>query len=137
MASEDTHTNPPKIGSFQISEKKGRFEINAQINIMGRDLQVNLLGGSGHIGAVGMGEPRPSLKDPSQRSATSSVFTFVSHKEDGIAKFMAERLAKDLNRKVVVAAGIHWDELDPDEIEQIKSMCEEVTGKITRKMTEE
>ncbi len=134
MEPEGSRTGPVRIESFQITARSGRFEVDAQINIMGRDLQVNLLGGVGHIGAVGMGEPRSSLKDPSKTSSTSSVFTFVSHKEDAVVKSMAEALAKALNRKVVVTAGIHWDDLTQDEINEISTICEEITGQIVGKM---
>jgi gallate decarboxylase subunit D len=135
MEPERNRTGPVRIESFHITAKSGRFEVEAQINIMGRDLQVNLLGGVGHIGAVGMGEPRSSLKNPMKISSTSSVFTFVSHKEDAIVKPMAEALAKALNRKVVVTAGIHWDGLTQEEISEISSVCEEIIGKIVGKMT--
>jgi hypothetical protein len=72
-----------------------------------------------HIGAVAVAQPRPSLKDPDVTSATASVICLVGHKEDELAKASAEILAATLNTAVVVTAGIHWDNLDPEGIRRI------------------
>jgi len=125
------------LDTFIIKERKGRFEILAQVNTMGSDLQVNLLGGKAHIGAIGIGETRSSLRDPKEISATSSVFTFLSHKEDAVVKPMAKELAKRLKRKVVVVAGIHWDGLEMKDIEEIMAVCKMITERIIRKKTDE
>ncbi|MBA4419168.1 MAG: hypothetical protein C0392_14865 [Syntrophus sp. (in: bacteria)] len=125
------------MDTFIIKERKGPFEILAQVNNMGNDLQVNLLGGKAHIGAIGIGEARSSLRDPGEISATSSVFTFVSHKEDAVVKPMAEELAKRLKRKVVVVAGIHWDGLEMKDIEEIMAVCKAITDHIVRKVAKE
>jgi hypothetical protein len=87
-----------------------------------------------HIGAVAMAQPRPSLADPRKAGATSSVYTYVGHKEDVIAKTMAEKLTKVLNRKVVVVAGIHWDNLRDEEIEILVNMCNEITEEVMNKL---
>jgi gallate decarboxylase subunit D len=120
--------------SFLSSKQKGRFELRAHVTIMGNDILVVLLGGSAHIGAVAMAEPRPSLADPRKAGATSSVYTYVGHKEDMIAKTMAEKLAKDLNRKAVVVAGIHWDNLKEEEIAMIVNMCPEITEDVMNRL---
>jgi hypothetical protein len=97
---------------------------------MGPDLLVTLWGGAVHIGALGMAVPRASLRDPNERSATSSVFTFPGHKEDVTVKLVSEGLSGRLNRKVVVVAGIHWDRLQPDEIRQLMEACEALRDRI-------
>jgi hypothetical protein len=69
---------------------------------------VNLLGGDvPHIGAVAMAIPRPSLAARGRRSATTSVFAVVGHKEDELARRMAAGLARQLGVITVVVAGIH------------------------------
>lgn len=73
-----------------------------------------------HIGAVAMAAPRPSLADPERTSATASVFCYLGHKEDGLAKALAENLAAALNVRVVVTAGAHWDGLGPEDIAQVE-----------------
>jgi gallate decarboxylase subunit D len=122
------------LRTFVITERTGDFEIHAQVNFLGHDLEVNLLGGERHIGAVGMAEARPSLRDPQKISATGSVFTFLSHKEDEIVKPMAEELAKRLERKVVVVAGIHWDRLPTEGIGAVRDICRRITENIVEEV---
>jgi hypothetical protein len=117
-----------------FSVKRGRFRVSARVDEMGEDLLVTLWGGAVHIGAVAMAVPRPSLRDPRARSATSSVFTYPGHKEDVTVKPMSELLSGRLGRNTVVVAGIHWDGLEPEEIRQIADACkvlgERIIGKI-------
>jgi len=118
-------------GPWQVSERRGRLEVTAWVKALEEDLVVLLFGGAKpHIGAVGMAEPRPSLRDPKEISATSSVFTFLGHKEDVVAKAVAEDLAKALNRKVVVVAGMHWEGLREEEVEEVLGICEALTRRI-------
>jgi hypothetical protein len=71
-------------------------------------LAVTLVGGEvPHIGAVAVSIPRPSLANARRRSATTSVFTLVGHKEDEIARPLAAELARTLDRTTVVIAGVH------------------------------
>ncbi|OPY78885.1 MAG: hypothetical protein A4E64_00613 [Syntrophorhabdus sp. PtaU1.Bin058] len=115
---------------FDISEKKGSFEVSAHIMLIGDDILVVLTGGRAHIGAVAIAQPRPSIEDAQRISATSSVFTHIGHKEDVVAKAMSEDLSKGLNRKVTVAAGIHWDGLKKKDIELIIEICGAITKRI-------
>jgi hypothetical protein len=88
--------------------------------LIGPDVLVAIWGGEKpHIGAVAMSQPRPSLKDPTVTSATASVFAYVGHKEDELAKAAAEILAATLKTNVVVTAGIHWDNLPPEGIQHV------------------
>ena len=122
------------MDSWATSEKRGGFEIYAQVSIMGDDLLVVLSGGNIHIGAIAMAQPRPSLNDPKNISATSSVFTYVGHKEDILIKSISEELSSQLNRKVVVLAGIHWDKLALSDIKIITGICGRLTKKIIKEV---
>jgi hypothetical protein len=106
------------ISRFQVEEEG--FPVEALLQQLGPDFLLSVWGGAAHIGAVAMAQPRPSLADPTRRSATASVFCYVGHKEDEVVKAMAERLAAALGAKVVVTAGLHWDNLTPAGIEQVK-----------------
>ena len=86
-----------------------------------------------HIGAVAVAQPRPSLKDPEVTSASASVFCMVGHKEDELAKAAAEIMAATLNTQVVVTAGIHWDNLDPEGIQKIIKNSEVLVDQILKK----
>jgi hypothetical protein len=104
----------------RIKTETGEFDIEAGYRWVGDDLLVAIWGGEKpHIGAVAVARSRPSLKDPNARSATASVICFPSHKEDEMAKSVAEILAAVLDTSVVVTAGIHWDNLSQEGIQKI------------------
>ncbi|HOV90813.1 MAG TPA: hypothetical protein PKW07_08905 [Syntrophorhabdaceae bacterium] len=119
---------------FSIKERSGRFEVYAQVNLLGGDILVVIAGGKEHIGAIGIGQPRPSLKDPDKISSTGSVYTFLGHKEDVLAKALSENLSKRLNKKTVVVAGIHWDNLKEEEIDEILDICKKIEDRIIEVM---
>ena len=108
--------------------------MEAVVRPLGPDLLVAVWGGTHpHIGAVALALPRPSLRDKKKTSATSSVLTLLGHKEDVTAKTVSEALAAALKKNVVVTAGIHWDNLKPEEIQTIVNMTERLTRKIIEK----
>lgn len=72
-----------------------------------------------HIGAVAIAVPRPSLADPRVTSSTTSVYTVVGHKDDELARPIAENAARRLNKVVVVVAGVHVNAATPDVIARI------------------
>ncbi len=119
---------------FTITQKTGPFTIDAFVGCLGEDLVVVLHGGEGHIGAVGMAQPRQSLRDEKRMSSTSSVFTYPGHKEDVLVKEMSEELSRKLNEKVVVVAGLHWDKLKKREIESISQACRKLTKVIVKEV---
>lgn len=121
---------------FDIAQKIGEFEVSARIVPVGVDLLVVLTGGRAHIGAVAIAQPRPSISDATKIGATSSVFTRVGHKEDVVAKAMSEDLSKALNTVATVVAGLHWDNMKPEDIGMVVEMCGAVTKKIIAAMTE-
>jgi len=120
---------------FSIRISKGHLRINGFVQRIGQDILVSIWGGTKpHIGAIGMAIPRPSLKNSKRWSATSSIFTFVGHKEDMIVKRMSEKLAAQLGRNVVVAAGLHWDETTSREIRTIQTLTQRLSDQILKRM---
>jgi hypothetical protein len=119
----------------RISEKQDDFEVFAQVGLLGDDLLILLWGGTKpHIGAIGLTEPRSSLKNHKIISATSSVFTFLGHKEGVLAKEMSEELARKLKRKVVVVAGMHWEGMEDEGMEAVIGVCERLKERILERM---
>ena len=119
---------------FTIHTDEGSYDLSASIRLIGQDLLVAIWGGEKpHIGAVAVAQPRPSLKDPDVTSASASVICLVGHKEDELAKAAAEILAATFNTHVVVTAGIHWDNLDPQGIQQIIQNSEVLVDRIVEK----
>jgi hypothetical protein len=116
---------------FTIQTETGAFDLAATVRFIGTDLLVAVWGGERpHIGAVAVAQPRPSLKDPAKTSASTSVYCFVGHKEDDLARATAEVLAAMLNTSVVVTAGIHWDNLGPEGIRAVVRNSELLVEKI-------
>lgn len=112
-----------------------RYNIQAEAVWIGDDLLVYIWGGERpHIGAAAMAQPRPSLADASKTSATASVFTYLGHKEDDLAKWAAETLAAALETKVVVTAGIHWDNLDRAAIETVTANSRDLVRLLMEKL---
>ena len=120
---------------FTLSTHEGSFDLSASVRLIGEDLLVAIWGGEKpHIGAVAMAQPRPSLKDPAVTSATASVFCYVGHKEDQVAKAAAEVLAAALKTRVVVTAGIHWDNLKADGIQRVIANSEKLVAAILNRI---
>jgi predicted nucleotide-binding protein len=105
---------------FRVKTDEGAYDLEASVRLIGNDLLVAIWGGEKpHIGAVSVAQARPSLKDPNVTSATASVFCFVGHKEDELAKAASEILAAAMNTQVVVTAGIHWDNMSKEGIQKV------------------
>ena len=120
---------------FIVCTQEGEYDISASVRRVGQDVLVAIWGGEKpHIGAVAMAQPRPSLRDPHVTSATASVFAYVGHKEDELAKATAEILAATLKTQVVVTAGIHWDNLSSDGIQKIIGNSEVLVDMILEKI---
>ena len=84
------------------------------------DVVIELTGGDHpHIGAVALAQLRPSLKNPNEVSATTSVLTCLGHQEDDLAKGMAGRIAKRAKMNTVVICGIHLDGISEAEIQDV------------------
>ncbi len=123
---------------YFVHTEESQFNFSAHIQLIGKDILVSIFGGEApHIGAVAMAQPRPSLKDPNVTSATSSVFTYIGHKEDDLAKKSAETLASVFNTNVVVTAGIHWDNLLPEEISKVLTNSNSLVNKIIKTLQSE
>lgn len=115
----------------RVATEATTYLVEAEAVRIGEDVLVYIFGGQKpHIGAVAASQPRPSLTGSNDISATSSVLTYLGHKEDGVVKYAADTLAAALKTKVVVTAGIHWDDLSNSEIKTIFYRCQEIVEKL-------
>ena len=123
---------------FEIRTHEGVYDLSAHVRMIGNDLLAAIWGGERpHIGAVAAAQPRPSLKRPDEVSATASVICFPGHKEDVLAKTAAETLAASFNTHAVVTAGIHWDDLSEEGIEQIRKNSEILLRSVLERLRSE
>jgi len=102
-----------------LSNTSGRLSISLRAIDVGSDLLVIITGGKAHIGAAAVGVTCGGL-------ASSSVISVPAHREDRVVKGAAEKLAKALNRSVVAVAGIHYDDITKEEIDETLRLCDEL-----------
>ncbi len=121
------------MDKFVIGADKLKIEI--QIVILGDDICITFSGGDKpHIGCAVISIPRPSLSDKNETSCTTSVFNIVGHKDDYVACYISERIAKKFNKTIVVTGGIHIENITLEEIEDIKLLADEVVKEICTRL---
>jgi gallate decarboxylase subunit D len=113
------------MSDVRLKKSMGRIEVELNATRVGKDLVVVISGGQGHIGAVGAGTNCGGL-------AVSSVLTVPGHRDDRIAKDAAERISKKLGCNCAVVAGVHYDNISPQEIKDVlilsSSLVDELEG---------
>ncbi|MDI9395765.1 MAG: hypothetical protein QM426_10325 [Euryarchaeota archaeon] len=106
---------------FKITKKVSRIEITLEAKNLGEDYLLTIIGGKEHAGAVAVG-----MFDEKSRRASSSVITLPGHREEQLALDSAKRVSKATGKVSVVVAGIHVDNISPEEIKEIVSTAEEM-----------
>ncbi len=100
--------------TFTVEVEEGGRRLEAVVVPSGDDLVVVVRGGSSpHVGCVVLAAPVPSRSRPGAFRASSSVLTVPPHRDEPLARMVAERLAERLGRTAVAAAGVHEEGLDP------------------------
>ncbi|WP_005035210.1 hypothetical protein [Holophaga foetida] len=97
----------------------GRLAVELRARQIGKDLLVLITGGEPHIGAVGVGCPLGVR-------ASASVISLPEHRDDRMAHKAAERISSTLNCTCTVVAGVHFDDITPEEIRETMRLFEEV-----------
>lgn len=80
-----------------------------------------------HIGSVVLAEARASLTGEGT-SATSSVLNRLGHKDEFVARTVAETLAAELNTTVCCICGIHKDNATPEDIQASATLGPEIAS---------
>lgn len=107
----------------------GRLGLTLEIARAGDDLSALLYGGERpHIGCAAVALPRPSLRDPAERSCTSSVFCLSGHKDEALCRPCAEALCLASGAVCVCQGGFHSDGMAPDEVEKVLAAARELTA---------
>jgi|TARA_B100001971_G_C18133244_1_gene506050 hypothetical protein len=101
---------PKDSTQFNVRTNMGKYDLEANVQQIGPDILVAVQGGDlPHIGAVSGAAP----------TLAASVICFPGHKEDHLVKPMAEKIARETGKQVVVTAGAHWDKIDPAGIQEV------------------
>lgn len=102
---------------------------------VGEDVLICLQGGERpHLGCVVQTEPRESLTGDGSVSATSSVLNYPGHKDEVVCRYVAEKISRELKRRVVCTGGFHKDGITIEEIREVQRAVETVTEKIVVKL---
>lgn len=110
---------------YNIGE--GRTMLCVKAMELGEDLVVFVTGGDAHIGSIAVALPRPSLDGTDKISATTSVFNITGHKDDHLSQPLADELAAETRRKVVVVAGFHLNNITDTEIGDVLKNLESIS----------
>jgi len=104
--------------------------LTAWIHEVGDDVVVAVGGGDlPHVGCVVLAIPNPG-RGTTGFTPTSSVLTIPPHKEEPIARPVAEAVCGRLGRLTVVTAGAHEDGLDRNGIEIYLRLGEELADAV-------
>jgi hypothetical protein len=118
-----------------VDQASGR-RLSARIVRVGEDLVVAIGGGDApHVGCVVLAIPYPSKARPQEWSASCSLLTIPPHKEEPIARGIADRLASALGRVTVVTAGVHEEGLDRAGIDCYLRLSERLAEEIVRQLS--
>lgn len=113
------------------------YKVQCTIVPMGVDYAVSVYGGSrSHAGCAVMAISRPSLTGKG-RSCTSSVLNAVGHKDETVARFFAEAIAKEKNCTVVCTCGIHVDDITKEQLQSVIDCSERLLGSVLADLKEQ
>ncbi len=118
------------IETITSGSKNGYCLQGVVIALDNDDVIVIVGGGRDHIGALSLAIPRPGLQDQCRMSATSSTLTVPGHKDDELTKYVSEKVSAVTERKIVVVAGVHYDDLALADLSIIRELWISLTEKI-------
>ena len=102
-------------------------QLEISVAFVGEDVLVCLQGGERpHLGCVVQTEPRESLTGDGSMSATSSILNFPGHKDEVVCRYVAEKISRELNRRVVCTGGFHKDGISVEEIREVQMAVEQM-----------
>lgn len=120
---------------FNMSKIYKGYSINITCFKIGNDFNITIYGGdTPHIGAIAVSYPNKII-NYSDISPTISLITLPGHKEDSLALESAKILCKTLNSTVVVSCGIHYDDFEFSDIENINKIVKLLIEKTIKNYT--
>lgn len=122
---------------IEIQKGTGKYRVTLIAVESGEDISVIIYGGEKpHIGAVSISIARPSLENPDNISSSTSVFTLIGHKEDVIAKEIAESVTKTTKRNTVTIVGLHIDRANKEDIDCLVNNTKESVKQLQKMLTD-
>ncbi|MFA4886526.1 MAG: hypothetical protein WC601_12280 [Desulfotomaculaceae bacterium] len=107
-----------------FSAGEGKYKITLIATITEEGLVAQIFGGEKpHLGAIALSTPRQSLADPEQVSCSTIVIPLPGHKDDQVAKPVAEEIAKAWGSQVLTVVGVHVNNAGEKDIEKLIDNC--------------
>ena len=103
------------VNTVEFHEGDGRIQVHLRAEQFGDGLTVTIYNQNPHIGAVAIGD-----YDFSHQRASVSILTRLGHKDDALAQTAAHDICKATKKPVCVIAGVHLDDISPEEIRFVK-----------------
>jgi hypothetical protein len=108
--------------------------LTAWVRTVGDDVVVVISGGDRpHVGCVVLAVPSPA-RGRDGFAATSSVLVIPPHKEEPIARPVAEAVCSKLGKVTTVTAGVHEDGIDRKGIESYLGLAEQLADAVVHRM---
>ena len=112
---------------------EGLYFVEAEAVICGRDISVTVCGGSGyHVGATAL-----AVYELERDSATLSVITVHTHRDDKVAAHFAKEISREMKCTVSVTAGIHVDNASQTDIALLWNSSLECCDKLIKQLNAE
>ncbi len=121
---------------IQVSCGEGRYQVTIAAIKTDEGIAVTITGGTkSHVGAVVLSSPRPSLKGEGN-SCDSWIIPLPTHKDDIIAKEIAENFCRQLRVPVSVTAGVHIDNATIDELKLLRENCQKAGEQLLKLLSQ-
>lgn len=101
---------------WQLQAKEGKFTINASAYAIGADLLLIVTGGKPHIGCVTFGDSTNYKAD----------LCSSGHKDNIANEIFFTALKQFFSGNIAILGGIHYDQLQKQEIAQILNLCQKL-----------
>jgi gallate decarboxylase subunit D len=102
----------------QIYEGEGSLRVCLEAHVSSNGAILYLSGGDlPHIGGVAVGVPRP--RNASRLTANVSVISILGHKDDELARPIADKVARRTGQLAVVIAGIHVENATAQDLDSV------------------
>ncbi len=124
------------LSPVRVEDQPSKRYLEAWVRRVGEDLVVAVGGGEKpHVGCVVLAQPYASTKGKTGATSSScSVLTIPPHKEEPIARRVAEAVCGRLGRVTVATAGVHEDRIDRVGIETYLRLGEELADAVVRSL---
>jgi hypothetical protein len=122
-----------RVVSLEV--RRGALTLRAVACRAGADLTVALTGGDApHVGCVVVARPHPAGNDADRTTVTSSVLALPPHRDEALARPLAERLAVRLGGTVAVVAGVHTEGLTEEGIAAYLALGSRLADGLARRL---